>query len=47
MNLQIRNGCAGTDPGLQTAETNPGRRYLFQALWYGISTTAILQLHAA
>ena len=26
-NLQIINGCAGTNPGLQTAGTDPGRRY--------------------
>ena len=26
MNLQIINGCAGTDPGLSTAGTDPGRR---------------------
>ena len=28
MNLQIINGCAGTDPGLPTAVTDPGRQYL-------------------
>ena len=28
MNLQIINGCAGTDPRLPTAGTNPGRCYL-------------------
>ena len=28
MNLQIKNDCAGTDPGLQTAGTDPGRRYI-------------------
>ena len=27
MNLQIINGCAGTDPRLQIAGTNPGRHY--------------------
>ena len=27
MNLQIINGCAGTDPGLLTAGTDHGRRY--------------------
>ena len=27
MNLQIINDCAETDPELQTAETDPGRRY--------------------
>ena len=27
MNLQIINDCAGTDPGLPTAGTDPGRRY--------------------
>ena len=27
MNLQIKNDCAGTDPGLQTAGTDPGRFY--------------------
>ena len=27
MNLQIINVCAGTDPGLQIAGTDPGRRY--------------------
>ena len=26
MNFQIINGCAGTDPGLETAGTDPGRR---------------------
>ena len=29
MNLQIINGCAGTDPGIQTAVTNPGQRYYY------------------
>ena len=28
MNLQIINNCVGTDPGLPTAGTDPGRRYL-------------------
>ena len=28
MNLQIINECVGTDPGLPTAGTDPGRRYL-------------------
>ena len=27
MNLQIINDCAGTDPGLPTEGTDPGRRY--------------------
>ena len=27
MNLQIINDCAGTDPGLPTAGTDPGRRF--------------------
>ena len=27
MNLQIINSCAGTDPGLPTAVTDPDRRY--------------------
>ena len=27
MNLQIINDCAGTDHGLPTAGTDPGRRY--------------------
>ena len=27
MNLQIINDCAGTDSGLPTAGTDPGRRY--------------------
>ena len=27
MNLQIINDCAGTDPGLQIAGTDPDRRY--------------------
>ena len=27
MNSQIINGCAGTNPGLLTAGTDPGRRY--------------------
>ena len=29
MNLQIINGCEGTEPGLPTAGTDPGRRYTF------------------
>ena len=28
MNFQIVNDCAGTDPGLPTAGTDPGRHYL-------------------
>ena len=28
MNLQVIDGCAGTDPGLPTAETDPGGRYI-------------------
>mgnify|MGYP006897229936 CR=1 FL=1 len=28
MNLQILNGCAGNDPVLPTAGTDPGRRYM-------------------
>ena len=31
MNLQIINGCAGSDPGLQTAGTDPDRRNIKQA----------------
>ena len=27
MNLQIINDSAGTDPGIQTAGTDPGQRY--------------------
>ena len=27
MNLQIKNGCAGTDPRLPTVATDPGRHY--------------------
>ena len=27
MNLRIINDCAGTDPGLPTSGTDPGRRY--------------------
>ena len=27
LNLQNINGCAGTDPGLPTAGTDPGRHY--------------------
>ena len=27
MNLQIINNCAGTDPGLPTAGTDPSRRF--------------------
>ena len=27
MNLQIINGCAGTNPELQTVGTDPGRQY--------------------
>ena len=32
MNSPIANSCAGTDPGLLTAGTDPGRRYWFA--WY-------------
>ena len=28
MNLQIINGCAGTEPRLPTVGTDPGRRYI-------------------
>ena len=28
MNLQIIKDCAGTDPGLPTAETDPSYRYI-------------------
>ena len=31
MNLQIINGCAGTDPELPTVGTDPGRRYLLRS----------------
>ena len=31
MNFQIINDCAGTDAGLPTAGTDPGRRYLILA----------------
>ena len=28
MNLQIINGCAGTDPGLPNVGTDPGRYFM-------------------
>ena len=31
MNLRIINNCAGTDPGLPTAGTDPGRQCLIGA----------------
>ena len=36
INLQIINDCAGTDPGLPTAGTDPGRRYCirYRNLYY-------------
>ena len=43
MNLQIINGCAGTDPGLQTSETNPGWRYYSFRIIFVNSMKSILK----
>ena len=44
MNLQITNNCAGTDAGLQTAGTDPGRCkmcYMHVYVWLFCSTVCI------
>ena len=41
MNLHIINDCAGTDPGLPTAGTDPGRRILLSARLVPVSVKVI------
>ena len=38
MNLHIINGCAVTDPGLPTAETDPDRSYDNGLAWHADCT---------